>query len=425
VSFTYWLENRSGYPEWRKSELRQVYEDMDVWEQRHCEISMFMKDEQYLDFKYPRMINARSDEAKCYFGPWVAAAEKVLFDLPEFIKKIPQSERAEYISSKLSQYKLIYASDFTTYEASFVKEIMRACELQFFEYMLKNISGSVEFLKNFGNALTGWNKCVGKWVTLFIEATRMSGEMNTSSGNGFTTLMLFLFVAFKSGVSMDGLFEGDDALVGATGPLEESLFRELGFVIKLQRFDKLSDASFCGMVFDPADNVVVADPFKILASFGWTTGRYVLSKTTTKMALLRAKALSLAHQYPRCPVVQALARCALRLTKSVDVRTVLNSRNMGWWEYGKLCDALSMGEKKLREMVVLPIPFETRLLVERLYRIDLLTQVAIEEYFDSFTEIGLFDLKSIDHLVPAPWIYYHDRYVVQVPTGTAPSDLAF
>jgi hypothetical protein len=386
---------------------------------------MFMKDEQYPTFKYPRMINARSDEAKCYFGPWVSAAEKVLFGLPEFIKKIPQHERAENLTEALKNYFLIYASDFTSYEASFVKEIMEACELQFFDYMLKLIPGSADFMKNFRHALTGWNKCMGKWVTLFIESTRMSGEMNTSSGNGFTTFMLFEFVAFESKQKITGRYEGDDALVGATGPLKSELFEQLGFTIKLQQFDRLSDASFCGMIFDPADKLVVTDPLKVLATFGWTSGKYVLSKPTTKKMLLRAKALSLAHQYPSCPVLQALARCALRLTRSVDVKPLLASRNLSSWDHDKLAQALSIGEKELRDMVLRPIPFSTRMLVERLFNIDTDTQMAIEAYFDGITEISPFRLASLDHLIPCPWIEYYDQFVLEVPEGEAPNNFVF
>lgn len=386
---------------------------------------MFMKDECYTDWKYPRMINARSDYAKCIFGPWVAAAEAVLFERAEFIKKVPHPMRPDNVVEALQMFKYVYASDFTTYEASFVRKIMESCEFKFFRHMCQYIPGVAEFMATFESTLGGWNKCMGKWVTLYILATRMSGEMDTSSGNGFTTFMLFEFVAMKSGARIRGRYEGDDALVGADSFLREELFGRLGFRIKLQRFEELSEASFCGMVFDRQDKKIITDPFKVLASFGWTSGKYACASATTKKMLLRAKALSLAYQYPSCPVLQSLARCVLRLTTGYDVRRLLNSRNMSSWERERLEAVVSFGEKRLRDMVESPIPHNTRVLFERLYRIDESVQLHIEAQFDSIQELGVFDLPVIDHLANPVWKTYHERYVIEVPVGTAPRNLSF
>jgi hypothetical protein len=52
--------------------------------------SSFVKDEHYEGWKYPRLINSRSDQFKVFIGPTIKAMEHLVYShLPEFIKHVP------------------------------------------------------------------------------------------------------------------------------------------------------------------------------------------------------------------------------------------------------------------------------------------------------------------------------------------------
>lgn len=409
VSVETWL-SKTSYPAWRKEQLLRKYNAIqDPRAKRLFMVKSFMKDECYPEYKHARAINSRTDEFKTLVGPIFKAIEKELFKLDWFIKKIPVKDRASYIQEKLGFGQRFFCSDYTAYESHFVREVMKACEWELYEYMTSALPDHEEFMYYVKEVIGGLNVCVFKYFKVEVEATRMSGEMNTSLGNGFSNLMLMLYLSEKAGLkNITGVVEGDDGLFTGIGPFPKSEdFEKLGFTIKIEVVDRLSDASFCGLVFDPEDRVVVTDPIAEMCSFGWTTAQYARASKRRKMELLRCKAISLAYQYGECPILNALARYGLRVTTGYRAKL----GNVNEWERDKFLEA------KMYAGVLKRDPSNnTRLLVERLYGITIENQMEIEKYLDGLNDLVELDLAIIDHLIPKPWKHYYSNYATTTKT---------
>jgi hypothetical protein len=419
-----WLAG-TNYPEWRKNELRAKLDATDdLRDPKLYECSSFMKDEDYLEFKHGRGINSRSDQFKCLVGPIFKLIEEVVYKDHHFIKHVPVAKRPEYIRDLLLAEGVRYfASDYTAFEALFVRELMEACEFELYLFMTEHLSEFQWFKSICEEVLAGENICNFKTFKVVLQAVRMSGEMCTSLGNGFTNLMAMLFVCQRKGSSyVEGVVEGDDGLFAINGPPPSAEdFAELGLVIKLEEHDNISSASFCGLVFDPTDLVNIADPRKILAGFGWTCGKYSNAKPKILSSLLRCKALSLAYQYPGAPVLQALAKYGLRVTD--DTRTckmlrAVNGRSaFDEWHRRQILEAIAYGVPVFRE-----VPIRTRLLMEEKFGLSVADQLRIEAYLDSLDTVQ--PLKIDEYLFPVQWAEYWARYVQVLPADCRHPEIA-
>lgn len=413
ISIEAWLA-KTNYPAWRKKEL------LDNWNfyngnvtRRHFVVNGFVKDETYLEYKNSRGINARTDMFKVAVGPIFKCIEKELFKNPWFIKYVPVPQRARLIYETLydvnSQY---YATDHTSFEGHFTKAFMESCEFLLYEYMTQNLPDQDrrEFMCYVHEVLGGMNHVVFKHFSYKIKATRMTGEMCTSLGNGFSNLMMILFVCQESGFDTVGFVEGDDSIF--KGPkdlrLREEIFKELGFEIRLEVLDDIHTASFCGNVFAPGDFFTITNPLDVLLSFGWTTSKYVRSKPSKYKRLLRSKALSLLYEYRGCPILKNLALYALRVTEGY--RALLPDTN----EYIREQMALQLKDMKENGLPIVQIPNDTRMLVEDLYKIPIELQFYIENYLDSLTSIQVLDMDLLNHLFHKDQVNYFQNYVLDI-----------
>lgn len=391
LSFEKWI-SEVKYPDWRKNELRRKYEViMNSKDERYFKLQCFFKQEVYPQYKHARAINSRTDEFKTLIGPWFRAIEKAVFALPWFIKKTPVDERPDYIMERIGRWAARYvATDYTAYESHFTRELMSACEFELYRYMTEYLPNRQLFWYYLEEVLAGRNVCEFKWFTVQCQATRMSGEMNTSLGNGFANLMIMLFVCKESGCSnVVGVVEGDDGLFVMTGtPPTAEDFKRLGLTIKLEVHTEIETASFCGIIFDKYERRNVTDPIDVLMDFGWTTGRYKNAGKRRCLELLKAKSLSLLYQYPGCPIISALARYGLRVTRGVGVRRVLDTMNL--WEREQLLEALS--RKAKLDVEVGP---RTRMLVQEKFGILIEHQIEIEQYLDNLEGIQPLDIPLV------------------------------
>lgn len=417
VSVESWLAG-SSYPAWRREELlfkwRRQHPDRVKTDPRFHTCKSFMKDESYVKYKHARAINSRSDEFKCLVGPIFKLIEKSLFKLKYFIKKVPVGDRPRYI------YEMLYsaggeypATDFETFEASFVSEVMNCCEFELYDYMTSELNDHDWFMDVCHGVLAGDNVCKFKNFTVTVIGKRMSGEMCTSLGNSFTNLMVMKFAALRMVAKCKIVVEGDDSIGKFYGRLPSAeFFASIGFVVKLVPFAHLSEASFCGLVFDNEDLLNVTDPRVVLASFGWTTRQYMKANPMTRRMLLRSKALSLAYQYPGCPVLSALARYAMRMTRDIP-----NDRLSGF-----VAKVKNTYEREwLQEAIAHPVayvnpPLNTRFLVEKLYGMSYSHQVEIENYLDGLNIITPLSLPTITLYMEPSWAHYWYNYV-RVPHG--------
>lgn len=404
-----WLAD-TNYPEARKEELRREWaENFNLLSERSVSAKAFVKDEYYPEYKYPRIINSRQDPFKCFFGPVVKDIETKLYANHHFIKHTPVAERPEYIRSHLHRMGAKYfGTDFTSFESSFVQEISYKLEFLLFEYLLQEHSIWVIMVEVLAKVKFGFNTIIFKHFRAWILSTRLSGEMDTSCSNGFSNLMINLFILIKicHAKWCDGVVEGDDGLFAFLGKLfpQSCHYKDLGFNIKIQRFENLFEASFCGIVFDEDTLVNIACPYKNLAKFGWTTHTYSKASASTKLKLLRAKSLSLAYQYPGAPVLQELAKFGMRVTKHVNLGN-FTVQSDGWWEREMAKLITAQGDPLFR-----PVEMSTRLLMERCFGMSVDEQIRIESYLSEKNDLSplRLDISSF----PDVWVKNYYTYGV-------------
>lgn len=407
-----WLED-SEYPLWRKEEIKNKYLKVtDEFDPKYKRVMCFAKDEPLEpsvneEFKYVRNIFARTDEFKAFVGPYFKAIEKVVYNYPAFVKHIPVSQRPEYIQQILNGGGQIDSTDYTAFESQFNRILMEFCEIALYKHMTKRLPTKDIFWRHL-KTIVGKQKLVFKWLDAILGCCRMSGEMCTSLGNGFTNLMNAMFVAHEKGCSnLRIVIEGDDGLMRYDGPkLSAEDFALLGLTIKMEHHDRIETASFCGIIFDSEEQINLTDPRYVLATFGWGNTRYSLSRVSKLRQLLRCKALSLAHQYPGCPIISSLAHYGLRCTRNVRIgKKVLDSMTM--WDREKVKAAIR-DEKSIKEIDPGP---RSRALMEQLYDISIEVQLKIEAYFNSKDDVGPIVNDYVRLIMPDCWSHYSSEYV--------------
>jgi len=289
-------------------------------------ICSFIKAECYPEFKHARWINSRSDAFKCFSGPWFHAIEEQVYKLKPFIKHVSVADRPKLIAALKRAGRTYRATDYTSFEAHFVPEVMDAVELVLYDYMLQEFP---EIARTLRTALTGKNEArTRRGVKFSCKGRRMSGDMCTSLGNGFTNLMIwdFLYSRRNPGAEWEGYVEGDDGIFAFDGvsPTAEE-YASLGFTIKIEDVTDPSLCSFCGVI--SADGQALRDPRYFLATFGWSAS-CIGCGYNKKMQLLKAKAMSAIYETPSCPIVNAVARRALALTNKYKARF----DEKDWWD---------------------------------------------------------------------------------------------
>lgn len=412
LSFERWLE-QTPYTASRKEELRRVwYKNPNIRDPKYHACKCFMKDETYGEYKHARGIFSRSDEWKCFMGPFIKAIENEVYKLPEFIKHVPVAERPDYIMEKLFRPDAkFFATDYTSFESSFIAELMDCCAFELYRYMMYQIPSYKEFLYCM-KVISGNNKCYFKNFWLMIKATRMSGEMDTSLANGFTNLMVNSFLCQETGCGEPNMVvEGDDGLATTPSnrfPTSED-FAKLGFNIKIDEHVEIETASFCGIIFDRDEKIAVTDPLSTIFSTGWLPERYAKAKHSTKCAILRCKAFSAAYQYPGCPMIDSYAQYILRLTRQYHgaARDMVFNKNVfnnyEREEYQRAFNAEARMPHKT-------VGIATRLLVERKFGISIAGQIAFEEVCDGKTSLSPIDGSSLLQHVHPSWIHYYNMY---------------
>jgi hypothetical protein len=306
---------------------------------------------------------------------------------PWFIKHVPVPDRPKYLAALRRGCMRYFGTDYTAYEAHFVEQVMATFECRLYRHMLKNYPVVADFICDI---ITGTNVCYFNGIKMLIPATRMSGEMCTSLGNGFTNLMMMLYVCNKCNLTCDGYVEGDDGIFAVSGEPEWGLFKKLGFTITKEEVEDPKEANFCGMIC--SSTACVKDPFRVLSTFGWTFS-FIHAGQHVMMSLLRAKSLSLAYELGACPVVCALARRGLYLTRGTKVT---HTPDDFWHHTPSEEEALArLGEPT----------FETRELFQRKYGIDVAGQLRLEYYIEHSYDLVPSKMPELEHLIPR---YFYD-----------------
>jgi len=255
-----------------------------------------------------------------------------------------------------------------------------------------------------------------------IPACRMSGEMNTSLGNGFTNLMVFLFLMKHYGArNYDCVIEGDDCLGRLYSPRGKehltgeqirieltALYNDFGMNVKIEIHEDLCMASFCGLVFDEHVMVNIVDPLKVMLNIGWTASKYLHSSVKMRNELLRGKALSILAANAGCPIVQSVACWLDRKTANGKYRID------DYWLKAQV-------ERILSSIKPIPVDERSRVVMEKKFGWSREEQVELEKFFDNLDALTPWYHPIVFDHCNADQIHYYNHYIFHNYQGSWPS----
>lgn len=384
MDFEQWLLS-TNYPDWRKDELREVNRRIQdgVPYNKMFLVKIFSKIEGLEGFKDNRIISARVDFAKVAFGPFVKSIEQQVYAcLPEFVKHVPVRDYPALIEARCSPApgEVLYATDYTSFEGHFAPAMIRACEGQLYKYMAGQRFADIA--ATFVDVLAGQNVCQSPLLSYTVDGCRMSGDMCTSLGNGFTNLMIMKFLCHEAGQPVRGLVEGDDGLSVTPHRVAPGDFASLGYSIKLDTHESPEVASFCGQVFSRESKNIIVDPLYKILSVGWSSSDQRHARPKVMDGLLRAKAISLAYECPGCPIVQSLSKSLLRLTRGVKAVPPTEHGMLSWHDV-KVGADFSASDEKLAS-VYREVTIADRLVMQRVYGYSVEDQLSLETFFEGY-----------------------------------------
>jgi len=318
-------------PQERVDEYRRAYYDVNrsnrPQQRFFSKIKMFVKSECYAEIKHARLINSRCDPVKVYIGPAIRSIEEVIYNLPYFVKHIPVAERPAMFMEMERVGAHYFILDYTAFESHVTPELMRACELRLYRWCLGDIDPRLA--DDLEKILAGVNQCKNRLgLKVEIPGRRMSGDMCTSLGNGFTNLMVVTYIMGQMGHTLgktyDCRVEGDDCLLViysgklpttkvVDGQVVCAEFHANGFTTKMVEVpdtgSEKDGVAFCGMCH--ADGQAIRNPIRFFQKFAWALNANTAGPGR-RAGLMKAKAMSALAETPQCPLIGVAARVALR-----------------------------------------------------------------------------------------------------------------
>lgn len=388
LSFEDWLIGLN-VPQIRKEQLRTAYEMgelPDSWNK--CK--SFIKREFYEMFKPPRTINSRVDNYKACSGRWFQFVEKsLIFQVSSFVKGLTPNERALRAAELTCQYRYKYVSDFSRFESQMTREVMQSCELILYRFF-----GVPE---RFLRPLVGINKLKFNNVSASVVATRMSGDMCTSLGNGFTNLMVNSFVASLHNSRISGVVEGDDGLFCTDVMPTEADFSQWGFRMSVKTVNEVGMAGFCSS-FWTNSGVCVVNPVRHLMRLGWSFHCTARASVAVREELLKSKCRSLIDLAPGCPL---LWRTAAWFSESGYERNPYDV-----WKHGT-----EAGQRIFKSSLDLIVPSsDQRQIVSDLFGITTRDQLRYESMIDRYDFSFLSELAIVDQFDGATYQGYENEF---------------
>jgi hypothetical protein len=405
------------YTQSRKQNLTETHSKPFNYDGKGYNVNGFTKNENYPEYKHFRGIMSRSDDYKTRVGPFFRKFDKILFSKKMFIKKIPVTDRPEWLSEKFRFAREIYCTDFTSFEATFGKELMKI-ELFIYSWLLRHNPNHDRLMHLIRKGIASNNKIKYRQFLFTILCRRMSGEMNTSGGNGVMNLILTYFICYERGnpLDLESAFEGDDGCIEINSIHQQPTsqdYADLGANIKIDKPDSPSEASFCGLVYDVQAKDNVTDPIESLMSFGWTTDQYVNASANKLNALLRSKSLSMLYEYPACPILKNLANYGMRVTTHIDDEYLENvmKKNVDSVYYKEQWKNAHENYRH-NKLIDKPIHMNTRYLVQKRYNIPITLQLKIEKYLDGLNSIQVLHIPELYPLIHPDCFDYFSKYSV-------------
>lgn len=362
-------------------------------------------------YKLLRSINSRHDVAKMIFGLLIEWIEHQVYrKMPFFVKGLSMETRWRVIMERLEGAELLGTNDYTRFESLIYGHISEA-EACLFSYMFSQLEPS--FVSTFLEIVCGVQTCRNRDGFRGEARARMSGDMHTSLGNGWTNLTIWAYVFNSLGwyngpASLKLIVEGDDSVVSLPGTASKSdierVLDELGLRAKLEIYESLGVAGFLS-TYSWVDGEPLVDFRPQVIKLGWSLSE-LAAHERFRSGLFRAKCLSTACLCPGCPVVRSLVRMGLRLTS--NTKPIYDERHSKWW----LDDVVGTDRPSdIPEAVFVrftePIPLGRRTFYATLFNITVAEQLKLEEYFDGVSACGLMECSLLDSFLTE---YDHQRH---------------
>lgn len=270
-------------------------------------LNSFIKREVLLEIKEPRIINSRSDMFKAVMGYPCMCLERLVYD-EHFIKHLSPEQVAARVTELVTGRDFM-ETDYSTFELSISEHVASVCELALARHCFQN---NPELMSLFERA-HNQNKLFYKHglCSATFKGTRMSGDLWTSSMNGFTNAMLMSYMLSRANATGDYIVEGDDGILYSSKPVDTSIAGKLGFKLKQSRARHLNDVSFCGMNFMPSGHLA-KDPVRVITKLGVLLDPATFAESKRSLQrryeLLRSKVYSAAYMYSHMPVIGPICR---------------------------------------------------------------------------------------------------------------------
>jgi len=399
-NFEEWL-NSSNYNGQRKSEMRRaydsVYKEHKVLTNKDYWAKCFIKSEFYESPKHCRWINSRSDRFKSVVGPIIHKTEKIIYNTringhKWFVKGEDITQLPRKIKRVLkNKYKV--ETDFSSFESGFSPYFTDAVECELFRHMLKFNKPELDavlkvYYQETKMKLAGvmqnvliprLERLVSRNYVAKVTGLRLSGEMWTSLGNGFSNFMIFQYEAKLKGANLIGLVEGDDGIFSCSIQLiQNAEIEQYGFRIKITYELEINKTCFCGNLFDQHEENLIIGPEQI-SRLMWTCQRkYMNCSERVCKELLKCKAMSLYVQGKHTPVAGWLAFKTQQLLKKYKSR--YEGGNY-WWDRTIL--ELSKNEKFVEPKITMA----ARILYAVKFNIPISEQLEIEDSIQHATSV--------------------------------------
>jgi hypothetical protein len=466
--FEIWLQE-TKYPQWRCDQLRQIRREQPLepkTSKNENFVGSFGKNEQKSKYTFMRTINARGDYWKAWFGPWIHAIEKCVFENDTFVKRVPVEKRFAVLAESLdTPGQSVDYTDHNAYESVFTPPFVQAATLPLYSWITARCMNSDVFMRVYSAIINCGHKIKSKFFEFLNAFTECSGEMDTSLKNGagnklgaeLANAMTRICDSFDKAIVVllltDMLIpsvieaavvphtcavqgevtvplpardarmgaEGDDGVQTASVSTDARCFNALGFDVKVERKANMEGGDFCSMDGSLETGESVGNPINVICRLPFLRGEHVYAHRGRKLALLRARALSLLAMFPSCPISTAYGLYILRVTKHVNMKNfVENERGVGKWRMDQYRHAIE-NEREIRLAVREPST-PVRFVVESRYFVPVCDQIAIENYFASLHTLQVLSCKTLDLYIPSVCFDYYHRFCEYTPDITMPDN---
>lgn len=352
----------------------------------------FIKKEPYAEYKFPRIINSRSDQFKAVVAPLVHLMEEQVCVNEHTIKHKEKHQFTQRMQDIQLRFGTVYETDYSSFEGSFSREFQMSCEYQLMCYMLADNPEVLSVIKHVYKCdnVCFWNKGVA-----IIPGSRMSGEMWTSSMNGFSNRMLFEYTCYKNSqkqqhpIDYDFIVEGDDGLLATSRAIDLSYVNKLGFKLKVAKADSINELSFCGI--NVCEGKYVPDVSRTLQNITFSLDPGTASSVRRRKEMIHARGLSLMVESSGIPILQELA------IKLLSFSNKYNIRDIDWWLRMNMFSESdwALGTRKFIAKYKRPVTMEMRRFVEQKYKISVASQFKMEKQIKNITLNDILESRSI------------------------------